>query len=74
MEIIEINVVFNSANFLTDKGVIILNDSEREQYKEGIEYLTKEGFKKLDFWEISPGYLYKKDTTVFYKNQNCLGI
>jgi len=61
-------------NHLTEKGVIILDDSEREQYSEGIEYLMKEGFKRIDFWGISPGYLYRKNTTVFYKAQNCLGI
>lgn len=62
------------SNYLSDKGVIILDDSEREQYFEGIENLTNEGFKRIDFWGISAGYLYKKDTTVFYKTQNCLGI
>ena len=64
----------SASNYLTDKGVIILDDSEREQYSEGIEKLINEGFKRIDFWGISPGYLYKKDTTVFYKTQNCLGI
>ena len=69
-----VDCCLSASNYLTDKGIIILDDSEREQYKEGIEYLIKEGFKRIDFSGISPGYLYKKETTVFYKTQNCLEI
>ena len=63
-----------SLEFLTNKGVIVLDDSEREEYNSGIESIINHGFKRIDFWGISPGYLFKKATTVFYKNGNCLGI
>ena len=69
-----VDCCLSASNYLTDKGVIILDDSEREQYKEGIEYLTNKGFKKINFWGIPPGMLIRKCTTVFYKNNNCLGI
>jgi len=62
------------SNFLTDKGVIILDDSEREQYSEGIKYLMEEGFKKVDFWGIPPGMVIRKCTTIFYKTKNCMDI
>ncbi len=62
------------SNFLTDKGVIILDDSEREQYSEGIKYLMEEGFKKVDFWGIPPGMVIRKCTTIFYKTKNCVNI
>jgi len=58
----------------SNNGVIILDDSERESYKNGVEFLIKKGFKKIDFWGISPGLFYKKCTTIFYKENNCLGI
>jgi hypothetical protein len=61
-------------NFLTDSGVILLDDSEREDYKGGIESLMKKGFKRIDFWGISAGFLYKKATTIFYRNNNSLQI
>jgi Methyltransferase domain len=63
-----------SINFLNSQGVIILDDSERDEYKSGIEYIIKNGFKRIDFWGISPGYLFKKSTTIFYKDNNCLDI
>lgn len=63
-----------STEFLSETGVIILDDSERLEYKEGIDYIIQKDFKRLDFWGISPGYLYKKNTTVFYKDKNCLNI
>lgn len=52
---------------IKESGIIILDDSEREDYMEGIEYLTKKGYKRLDFWGIAPRYFHNKCTTVFYK-------
>lgn len=64
----------NCIKSLEDNGVIILDDSERVEYKPGTDFLLKNGFKRLDFWGISPGYLYHKSTSVFYKEKNCLDI
>ncbi len=69
-----VNSIKNSLESLNEEGVIILDDSERADYKDGIEFLLTKGFKKIDFWGISPGLFYKKNTTVFYKVNNCLGI
>ena len=59
---------------LNEAGVIILDDSDRIEYCEVFQIMTKNGFRHLDFWGISPGYLNRKATTVFYKDKNCLGI
>ena len=69
-----VNCMKNSIHSLKDNGIIILDDSEREQYQQGINYLIQNEFKRIDFWGISPGCLYKKCTSVFYKNENCLKI
>ncbi len=69
-----VNCVKNSILSLNDKGIIVLDDSERESYLEALIFLKKHGFKKIDFWGISPGLFYKKNTTIFYKQDNCLGI
>ena len=63
-----------SVNHLSDRGIIILDDSERNEYQKGINSLIDTGFKKIDFWGISPGYLYRKCTSVFYRPDNCVGI
>lgn len=66
--------MIESVNHLTDVGVIILDDSERAEYEPGIKFLDDKNFKNLPFWGISPGQLYKKCTTIFYRSGNCLGI
>ena len=69
------NCIYQSINSLTSKGCIVLDDSERDRYQEAITWLTQErGFKKIDFWGISPGLFYLKNTTIFYRNGNVLNI
>jgi len=64
----------SASNFLTDEGVIILDDSKRNEYDRGIIHLMNKGFKKIDFGGIPPGTFIKKFTTVFYRTKNCLYI
>ncbi len=63
-----------SVNHLKENGVIVLDDSERAEYKDGEKFLLENGYKKIDFWGMSAGYLFKKATTIYYKKNNCLGI
>ena len=69
-----VNCCKNSLGALTEDGVVVLDDSEREQYSEAVNFLINEGFKHLSFSGISPGFFYRKSTSVFYKDVNCLGI
>jgi hypothetical protein len=69
-----VNCIKYSLNALSEAGVIVLDDSERSEYKEGINFLKANDFKHLDFWGISPGILFKKCTSIFYKEKNCLEI
>jgi hypothetical protein len=59
---------------LSEQGVIILDDSERTEYKHGIEFVLEKRFRSLEFWGIAPTVLFKKCTTVFYKSNNCLKV
>lgn len=59
---------------LSSRGVIILDDSDRVEYKSGSDFLGEHGFRKIDFWGIGVGLFYKKCTSVFYRDGNCLGI
>lgn len=69
-----VNCCKHSINGLTEKGVIVLDDSERESYTEARIFLKDKGFKELSFSGISPGLFYEKSTSVFYKSNNCLDI
>jgi hypothetical protein len=64
----------NSIRYLSEKGVIILDDSERDDYAEGIKYLLNNGFKQINFSGIAPSIFFRKCTTVFYRSGNCLDI
>lgn len=66
--------LIESINRLTEQGIIILDDSERNDYAKGISFLVNASFKRIDFVGIAPGLLYSKTTTIFYKSDNCLNI
>lgn len=69
-----VNCMINSMNSLSVNGVLVLDDSEREAYKEGINKILENGFRKLDFWGVSPGLYYKKCTSIYYKTENIFNI
>lgn len=69
-----VNCCYQSLAALSEGGVVVLDDSERENYAAAISFFKKEGFKELSFSGISPGLFYRKSTSVFYKANNCLGI
>jgi len=63
-----------AADFLTDDGVIILDNSEREWYAKAKDYLAQKGFRRLDFIGMTPIVAIETCTSVFYRDGNCLGI
>lgn len=69
-----VNCCYHSLAALSEKGVIVLDDSERENYAAAISFFKEQGFRELSFSGISPGLFYRKSTSVFYKDNNCLGI
>ncbi len=69
-----VNCCKQAVSALSENGVVVLDDSEREFYREGISFLVSKGFKELPFTGISPGLFYRKSTSVFYKPDNCLDI
>jgi hypothetical protein len=69
-----VNCCLQSFNSLNAGGVLVLDDSEREEYTEAINFLTNRGFKRLDFWGLAPAVNYHKCTTIFYRPNNCLDI
>ncbi|MBM3579547.1 MAG: class I SAM-dependent methyltransferase [Alphaproteobacteria bacterium] len=56
----------NSLAALKPAGAIILDDSQRENYKKIFDFFAEAGFTKQDFWgeEISTSRI--KNTTIFF--------
>lgn len=60
--------------YLSDGGVIILDDSWKTKFAEVFEYFKQNGFKQLSFSGLKAGGLIVEQTTVFYRNKNVLEI
>lgn len=70
-----LNCVANSIKKLKNEGVIIIDNLEFEkELKDCIILLNNHGFKRLDFWGLSPAVYHETCTSVFYKEGNCLEI
>jgi len=63
-----------AVDYLTDQGVVLLDDSSRERYQEGRSAMKRRGFQELDFIGIKPGGLSAHQTTLFYRKNNCLSL
>jgi hypothetical protein len=59
---------------LTDRGVVIWDNADRDLYQSGYDHLYAKGFRRIDFDSIGPIWSVSWTTTVFYRDQNCLGI
>jgi len=69
-----VNCCRQAINALSPGGVVVLDNSERDSYKDGINFLLENGFKHIAFSGIAPGIFYRMTTSVFYKDDNCLEI
>lgn len=69
-----VECVKQSVNSLKPEGVLLLDDSERERYREAFDFMAGCGFKQLSLEGLKPGAYPGAKTTLFYREGNCLGI
>ncbi len=62
------------SKYLTDRGVIIWDDTHRKDYEKGISFLSNKGFKKITFRGLKPTNSWMSETSIFYREDNCLTI
>ncbi|MEO1574091.1 MAG: class I SAM-dependent methyltransferase [Pseudomonadota bacterium] len=60
--------------FLTERGVILLDDAQRAEYDEGIAAVLAAGFREMPFNGLKAGGVKRYRTTVFYRDGNVFGI
>ncbi|EAY26114.1 class I SAM-dependent methyltransferase [Microscilla marina] len=63
-----------SLHSIADNGIIILDNSERDNYTSGKMTLTANGFKEIAFWGIAPSAAHNTCTSLFYRPNNCFNI
>lgn len=77
----------NSLSKLKEHGFIIFDNTDVYHYDSSLHLLLSQGYKRIDFWGLIPGYAYKNCTSVFFKStailetnslpsdkKSCLGI
>ncbi len=69
-----VNCVKKSVSALSSKGVILLDDSQRERYKEAIEFAREMDFRVLSIEGLKATGSGVDRTTILYREDNCLGI
>lgn len=69
-----VNCIKNSLDNLKEGGIVILDDSMREKYNEGVSFLRDHGFKSITFSGMKPCSIRSQETTVFYRQNNCFNI
>lgn len=69
-----VNCIKQGIEALSARGVILLDDSQRERYKEGISYAKERGFRALSIEGFKATGLELDETTILYRNDNCLDI
>lgn len=69
-----VNCVKQSLEYLTERGVLILDDSGRSYYAEGIEFAIARGFRALPIEGIKATGNSIDQTTILYRSGNCLNL
>jgi hypothetical protein len=69
-----VNCLKQSIPMLSQKGVIILDDSQRSEYSEGIQFAIASGFRTLHFEGMKATGSGTDRTTIFYRNNNYFEI
>lgn len=69
-----VNCVRQSIEYLSERGVLIFDNSHLDNYSEGIKFLNENDFRSVDFWGLAPITGHNTCTSIFYKNDNWLNI
>lgn len=65
----------NSFERLSDHGVLVLDDSNRDQYQDVFTFYEGKGYKRISFSGLAPTSFRRHITTIFYKGgNNCFDI
>lgn len=66
--------MINAPEYMTERGVILLDDAATDAYQPGIQRLLPLGFRELRFSGLKPGSVHNYRTSVLYRDGNCFGL
>lgn len=59
---------------LTERGVILADDSSRDDFRQSWPLLREQGFREITFSGLTPSHFVRSQATILYRDGNCLGI
>lgn len=60
---------------LTEQGIIILDNSQRTEYKDGVDFIRSQGFKELQFEGVLCPMTYEIEvSSIFYRSNNIFDL
>lgn len=69
-----VNCARHAPTGLKREGVIVWDNTERKEYRQGLEMLAAAGFRRVEFTGMPPGLNEKLETCVFYRDGNVFGL
>lgn len=69
-----VRCAINSLQGLNQGGVILWDNTDRDHYQQGFDFLKEKGFRRVDFWGMAPLLHIESTTSLFYRDGNCLGL
>lgn len=66
--------LFKSIKYLSERGVILLDDTNADEFSQLFRKMVELGFRYLKFNDFAPIINYNKESTLFYRDSNCLGL
>ncbi|MDT7041969.1 hypothetical protein [Candidatus Nitronereus thalassa] len=69
-----VNCVKQSVPYLSERGVILLDDSQREEYEEAYAFLKQKGLRFIEFEGLKATGNLLDRSTIFYRDRNCFDI
>ena len=57
---------------LKEDGLIIFDNTDNRSFDEGVEFLSSNGLKRIDFYGLIPSYTYKNCTSIFFQTDKFL--
>lgn len=55
-------------------GIIVWDNADRAEFQEAKRFLGDKGFRSIEFEGMGPINLYRTQTAILYRTENCLGI
>ncbi len=69
-----INCAVHAVKALNENGIIVWDNTERDEDRQGYSFLISNGFKRLDFEGHGPIGAHHWCTSIFYRDHNLLDI